>query len=345
MPKKRAKGKKAPAWSSAKKQPNWFMIAMIILLISGVIGVALIPTGSEEASGQTAAAVAEKIDTEWLAARRQYLSSRTEQSWWMSKLRHAPLKTDTQIEEAISQRKRGDQLVARCLARYRNVSTLSKRIADKFLRHESVIYAAGGYYYSYYDQDEGELLPEDDSGLIKIMYVPEEGFSRNFPAMLFYDQNNQMLVMAAIEWPTEDVFAAMLYHELGHALRHRVDKAPSATAPPNSVEYRLEEIEMHWLEAQILDKASGGDYFAYLDSIVFGHPEAKSASELIQTMRLKDYRKLDEIVGAKDASFHVAGILFPEHNLALGIRYIQKNPGKNQDKQYADLYRWVTTRR
>ena len=178
---------------------------------------------------------------------------------------------------------------------------------------------------------------QSDVRPFEVCFVPRLQM-RGLPALLYYKAEWRALMIAAVDWP-EQVFPALTIHELGHALYHRQGR-PSATAPPTSDSYIEEEITMHELESLVLNSYSDGGYFQTIDELLRKY-RISDTRDLDRLSTSENFLSLDKALRADQTSVAVASILAAQHELAVGMRFIdatEEDHARRLQKKIA-LYR------
>lgn len=263
----------------------------------------------------------------------QYLSGHQVPSvWW---LKDSSTDQLGKVAEQIAIRQ---ALIGRTLKRYRYTSPLTKKIADKFSNFV-VTLVQNGHTVSVTPGHSSEFASRIERGDLEICFVPQTEKDQH-PSSLYYREEWEAVSIYGIDWP-EKVFPGLLYHEMGHGLASKEGWA-SASASPGSEAYIREEVQMHALEDQIMNLASGGSYHAALDKII-QRVRPKGWQEAVQGLTLADLRTLDTVLGCSKAGSEIASIICAQYMLSLGMWYIETGP-KPQDKTQEQivLYSYLT---
>ena len=265
--------------------------------------------------------------------RNYFQNKRPELSWWFDgnflsqKITREFSEREANLREVLNQ--------------YQDVSALTHRIRTAFSDVHITVYH-NGVSVRMFKGSPSESLSEQLPVGIEVCVIPRNEIVRRnkFPSALYYRQEWGSVMMYGCDW-SDKVLPALLYHELGHALYHQVDKAASATAPPGSDLYIKEEVEMHEMESEILNATTKGQYFALIDEIL-SRERAKNFRDAIIGISLNDIKRHDVILEIQNANFQITSLTMAEFLIAVGLRWINQNR-EGSEKLKAELYRWVTT--
>jgi hypothetical protein len=100
-----------------------------------------------------------------------------------------------------------------------------------------------------------------------------------------------------------------------------------------------EEIQMHELQASVLNYETTNSYFKCLDRVTARYPTATTPSLLLAQLTPGDLAEMDELAGTKHMSSNIRGASVAEHIALLGFRMIDKKGGSMDEK--IDHYRWI----
>lgn len=257
----------------------------------------------------------------------------TESAWWLTD------STTNQFAKMVDQIGRQKKVVAEALAQYRNVSSLTQQIAERFSNF-SVSLAQGGHTMTITpDSKDSQVVKKLQQAKMEVCFVPrtEKG---THPSSLYYKKEWEAVAIYGIEWP-ERVFPALLYHELGHGLASK-ESWPSSTAPEGSESYDSEEVQMHDLEDKVLNATTNGAYHAKLNAVL-DRTKSKDWHEAVYGFTLQDLQELDELLGCTNAGSEVANIIAAQYQLSLGFRFIERSAMEKaeQDKAKLALYQFL----
>lgn len=234
--------------------------------------------------------------------------------------------------------------------RYKDVSPLARRVHH--FRGFRVSKFTNGVSHSLIpplpDADIEAMLIREAGQLEVCMMTPVQ---RNHPSLLpnslYYRSEWGAVMVDSVQW-TDTFLAALAYHEMGHALRHQVDRAPSATAPGDSDLWIGEEVEMHELEHQVLDAAVQGRFNQLLDGIIDRTPAAATPvleyRALADTISREDWQAFDNLFGLQGAGKRTTSIHCAQFLISLGFRYIERNtPEADRRRRQIEFYRFMAT--
>lgn len=163
------------------------------------------------------------------------------------------------------------------------------------------------------------------------------------PSHVYYNLEWRALMVVAINIP-DSFLIALIYHELGHAHKHRIENAASATADGLSDLWISEEVEMHQVENQVLTLASNGQLAALYDKIA---ARAKSATPivLLGNIQVQDFVEYDRIFGLTEAGPIMANVYLAQFYMGLGFHAIdQKVPETERTTAKIAFYRWLVNK-
>ncbi len=180
-----------------------------------------------------------------------------------------------------------------------------------------------------------------DPAALEVCFIPSDQLGPEDSPLHFSQERNSVMI-AAINWPPV-VMAGIVMHEFGHALRFR-QHAASATAPKDSDEYCLEEIEMHELETLVLDSQTGGRYTAWLDEVLLRTPHPREVREVVYGITAEDLRLLDVLMGSQGAGIRVGNAVLSQAVTALGLRAIDRSFAGDR-KMKIEFYKRVSARK
>ncbi len=233
--------------------------------------------------------------------------------WWLSDLPINP--EDGAFVQKMMDR---EKLVKNTLDRFRKVSPLAEQIHTKFGTFAVSVFLRGNASITI-----GQAHQIKQAG-VEICFVAKKQAgilekSINAPSSLYWRSDWGMFVNA-VEVPYS-VFAGLLYHELGHGIRHPVSLTGKGYFTPDSSEYVAEEIEMHRLETLVFNEASGGIFEKTIAEIMLRNPKALHVTEVMAGVTLDDLGKLDRSIGADKAGLETSQLLFAHYMIAIGTAY------------------------
>jgi hypothetical protein len=160
------------------------------------------------------------------------------------------------------------------------------------------------------------------------------------PSSLFWNPDWKTLMICGVTYPPK-LFPALVLHELGHGLAQR-QKRPSSTARPDSDLYIEEEIEIHGIEAAVMDRATNGAYYQMLDEIL-ARAKPTTWHKAVYAISSADLVRLDRLFGAEKSDKVVAQTLIAQFVISLGLRYVDASiPVSERPAMKLELYRQLT---
>lgn len=226
------------------------------------------------------------------------------------------------------------------MSKYKDISPLSQRIWKEFESFRVSMFFQG----SSREFLVGKISDYPNyPNILEVCVVPQN--EMNHPTLLsstlYYRKEWGAVMVRAIDF-SDEFYAAWMYHEMGHALRARVDKVNDR---PRSDDWVWEEIEMHELESQILNEMSQGSFNKLQDRIIDrveskGFTSAHAASVASKSMTQEDLDVFDRM-------FHLEGIGKKASSIALGqlmlsirFRYIDlQSPVNERRNRKIQAYR------
>lgn len=269
----------------------------------------------------------------------EHINSRQPDRWWMNTPPQMP--TTDESRKLAQQTFDYNERIKRLLAAYRHVSPLADEIAQTF-QNRTVSIFTNGVSMSLFFKENSDSTEYNIESDIEVCFVPQDQTKLlKQGSEFFFRRNWNALMLPAVEYP-DAVLSGLLFHELGHALRYR-QGAPSSNATTLSDSYIEEEVEMHELEMEIFDKASGGAFIGYIDSIITREKQKlKTARDAILCVGKEDLRHLDSILGAKQSGPVVSNVLTAQYNISVGLRYLERRQQNVTMGEKVALYRWLT---
>ena len=317
--------KKIEPHSGYSQKKNILVLLAVAGVIIGLIGV--IYLGQTMLIGQQELQLKKTIDN--------YLLSKSQNvNWWFESEEEDFIPLAGKITLA-------ERNIKKIIAQYKDDSPLVKRIADNFdIDMVSIYYH--GVSKSVMIGQAGSFEPSSRS--LEVCFIPRNQYlSATFPSGLYYWQDWQAIMIAGIDW-SPGIFEAVFLHEMGHAIRHRVDHDPSATAAPGTDLYISEEVAMYELEQQILDVYSSGAFTAAIDQLL-ADGKTKDYKKFIRQLSPQDLFLLDKALGFENISRFEASYIAPEYLFAIGFRLIDQttSDSKLAHQQKVQYYRWLTS--
>jgi len=215
---------------------------------------------------------------------------------------------------------------------------LSSEIAEKFSKIFVSIFYQG---ISHSIGLASEKFLSENSGF-EVCFIPWKQLEKfSFPSKLYYRDDWNAVMIAALEWP-RPIFAGLVFHELGHALRFG-QEAPGAKAPQNSDEWVAEETTMHDLESSVINASTNEKFFSFIDAFL-AKAGGENFAEVISLLSADNLRQLDEICEARNCGQEAADIILGQYLFSFGSRLIDKTlPEKNRLAEKIRLYRFLRT--
>lgn len=143
---------------------------------------------------------------------------------------------------------------------------------------------------------EETRLPLHDPAKIEVVFYGRFAYrhSKIRERLLFYDGEWRALILAALNYADDRMFAAILAHELWHAKKHR-EGAASAIAHTLTDPWVDEELEAHALETEVLSEATKRSYTRRLGEIIRKYRKSSSVRRFLATLEPADLRYLDSL--------------------------------------------------
>lgn len=334
---KRGRNERCPVCGEKNKNCTCSPRKSIRLYVVGVVAMAIVAmtllSRSRNPEAPTPAAKPAHTEASMAPLRtvlNKYLEQHTAQdAWWLVANNNADMAAENQ------QMERRRQEIIDVLAKYRDVSPLTKQISTAFTRF-AMSMTIGNATVMHGSEKKIEEFKNSD---MEIAFIPKQEEGRH-PAALYYDATQRKLAMYAVNWPKR-LFAGLIYHELGHGLAHKQGKA-SALALDGSDLWIEEELEMHELEDVVIDKASDGAYFTALDRILDQQPSA-TWRDAVLNLTLADMQRLDTVLECRNAGPIPANTLGAQYMFAVGSRFIARSQESDAQKatEKIQLYRFL----
>lgn len=253
----------------------------------------------------------------------QYQRSKIQSvDWWLA------TRPDMSAEILSTLAERKAKILA-TLSKYQHVSPLAGEIAGAFGDFRMAIMKNNQLFY-YIPIAEVDLPPPPTA----VCYVPlDEAQRRSNGTQLHWSSDTSSVTMPACNF-SEVLFAGVLFHELGHGLRHSIQGLPEQADPLHAEE----EVEMHTLGSLVLNEATQGRFHKAIDGVLERN-KPKNYKEAIAALTAADMASLDQILGG--GSKLESGYLISEYYFTIAFRYIDKSGGGLPEK--ADCYRWIVS--
>lgn len=315
-----------------KKSGNKALFVVLALLATGFIAMMMLRTSTTR--GPTAES-AKTSTTSSLAAHRRMLDS-TYMTWHGRLADRFWLTGDEQMLNQRDILTQWSKRVKRLLNAYKGTNERTGALYNKYWQFTLTEFVDGASRRILTDEEGAQVeagkKPDFVTG-IEICVVPESQRRRHpFPSELYYRQEWGALMVIAVGIP-DPFFAALLYHELDHAYKHQVLRAPSSTAPPASDSYVEEEVQAHELEHEILDKAVNGQLSQLYDQIMRRRTFTRVADALL-AVTVTDLVEFDRLFGLVEAGERMASIYAAQFYMGLGIYVI--NQTVSPDRRLAE---------
>lgn len=249
-----------------------------------------------------------------------------------------------EFKEQIARTKKWGENAEQLLSKYVGVSVLAREIRERFTSLHISEFRDGIAVTNFISNEEAEEHVENPGSerKLEVSIVPiiqRQKYQGTFPSNLYYRSEWGAVMVTGVVIP--DVFlAALLYHEMGHALRHR-QGAPSSTAPANSDIWIWEEIEMHELEHHVLDSAVGGQLSKLYDEIL---ARRSSDTDLISRhVKIDDLIRFDQMFNLEKTGRELVGVYLAQFETGLRLRAvnIQKLDEGSKRKKKIEVYRQI----
>lgn len=327
------KTSKKAADKTTKRQ--WYFskigLAVIGLAIFTVGAVAFLTQGNKSAQP----AMQGLIDCQ-IAYEKQHIKKI--ESWWLENPQSAG---DSEITDVARKTDMETKKIENLLRSYRNASPLAEEMMSAILDNgfkPAVSIFQGGHSLTLSTNNPGKATTKS----IEFCFIPQ-GDDKTVAGNLYYWADWSSLMIKALNWP-EKIYAALLYHELGHYYRHKITVSSSATAEYLSTDWTREEVEMHELEAAVMNEASGGKFLRYIDSLTAKGKGATGLDKCLNNLKGKDFLALDKIMGCENCGLKIIGTLSAQYMFTVGFRYIENqmeaSPAEKM-RMKIGFYQWV----
>lgn len=251
---------------------------------------------------------------------------RTEKSqvldnWWIKTPPPPTMETKKLLD------KKKDELLS-TLQTHRHISAETEKIAARFNEFRLAVFIGGQARYLL----ENNMTPPLGTNGIDIGFFSEEDARRNLIYFVTWRPERNIITIPAISYP-EKLRAALLFHELGHALRHNKNDHGNQATINTEEKVNTEEIEMHQLGADILNKLCGGAYYGLIDEILSRHPQEKKFERIAASLTTQDRDAFDAMCGCRDTEAP-RKMLASNYTLLIGFRHAERN-GLGEDGKVA----------
>lgn len=172
---------------------------------------------------------------------------------------------------------------------------------------------------------------------LEIVIVPQVEVRRYRQPSYFWFKNQwNALMVTSVEVP-EAFEVALVAHELGHALRFR-QGAESATAHPDSTSFIEEEVEMHQLEAAVLDCMVEGRLEGLYAQITRRSGSRGDPYDVLAQVEGEDLLAFDSVINGHDMGPRAAGVALMQFWTGLAFHVMGTNA---PDDRSVEFYRWM----
>ena len=178
---------------------------------------------------------------------------------------------------------------------------------------------------------------------IEICMIPMDQYQiyrQKIPAALWYRKDWKALMITAIDF-SDAFLTALVYHEMGHWLRHK-QGASSATAMTGSDSFISEEVEMHELEYKVLNFFSKGKLKKLMKSICARSKSKENPKDALNYVTRDDLVAFDVMLGTVDAGQRTIGTYGAQFLTSVGLECINQNTNSDQAKAKIKYYRWLS---
>ncbi len=176
------------------------------------------------------------------------------------------------------------------------------------------------------------------AGALDIIFLPEKVAMKDNQFLPTFSSVTDALTIPTIEIP-ESLYAPILFHELGHALRHYGERNLRNVKAMAEKDIMLEEAEMHSLGGEIMNVTSKGAYKQLVNIIVNRAPLSRSFGETIASITEDDLALCDKIFGCSHTQ--IPGMMLSSQLMIdVGFNYCEKNK-LGIDSKFK-VYKWLT---
>lgn len=249
--------------------------------------------------------------------------------WWLAENPQATAETFRVFEEKMHE-------VSVILEAYKDASPEVLKLSERFREFKPGFVLNGTSVYINRPDGSPPYPPE----ILTVSFLTKDQAKARGAFTPMYDGQYDMLSIPAVRIPPR-VYAAVLIHELGHALRHnRHDHGAPKPHKTDSDPYIREEVEMHELGGLILDKSSDGWYYKHLDSVLSRAAKARGFRSALAKITTQDLVDLDKMFECTNADIP-SRLISTQFALDVGFRFCDQQglgmPGK------IEVYRWFTS--
>lgn len=242
-------------------------------------------------------------------------------------------------EETLSRIEEHKKKISSLLQQYQDVSPLAGKIYKEFANFRISTFYQGG---SQTVVGAADKLPDPRS--LEICFVPEnQGSHPGLQSTFAWYHWEWRAVIERDDICPDAFMAAILYHELSHALADKRKAALQPASDPWSDPWIEEEVKAHELEWQILDRASQGRLTRLYDSILARAPKVASLETVIKLVSAGDLEEFDKLFGLEQEPEQMAGVYLAEFEIGLFLWAIDLLPISDKAKLEKKItaYRWI----
>lgn len=239
--------------------------------------------------------------------------SRTVDNWWM---RTTNPPATMEVKQLLENKK--DEVLSTIRNR-RGISMETERIAARFQEFRLNIFVNDKAMHL----NEDGITPSLGTNGIEISFVPEESARTILRYSLSWWPSWNMIIMPAINYP-EKIRTALLFHELGHALRHNKNDHGMLAATHTKEGVLIEEIEIYQLNADILNAISQGKYYRLIDEILSRHVHERRFERIITSLTPQDKDAFDAMFDCRGTEV-ASKMIATQYITLIGFRHAEKN--------------------
>ncbi len=205
--------------------------------------------------------------------------------WWIKTSPLATIETQQLLE------KKKNEILG-ILQKNRGISAQTERIASRFKEFRTAVFIDGEVRHL---NEKGIEVPLKATA-IEICFMPEDRARRNLEYSFEWRPHMNTVVAPAYEYP-EKLLAAILYHELGHALLHNKNDSGGHLVADSEEKVLAEEVLMHQFSGDILNSLTGGAYYRKIDEILQRRPTEKRFERILTAITAEDREAFDAMFG------------------------------------------------
>jgi hypothetical protein len=244
--------------------------------------------------------------------------------WWLAKVPEASIELYQLLESKKLQ-------ILMLLQKYKDLSSETEKIVRRFQGLKIALYRNG---LAQCLKPVGS--PDSDpANTMVICFLSRDvaQVERVFTPM--YNAALDMILVPALEIP-EPLYASVLFHEFGHALRHnKFDGCPpdaEGTTP-----YFTEEAAMHGLSGLILNAASDGRYYSLIAEIVDRPTSRSDFTEILAKITSSDYLKADQVFACQEVNLPGSWL---SSQVALDVAFRFCDTNRLNAAERTSIYHW-----